>query len=76
LSDHLLRLGETLEETFVAKGGLMLHLDGSRFSGSGTIVRFGVPLAALTGQALHLTNIRARRAPQDSGPNICRRWKP
>jgi RNA 3'-terminal phosphate cyclase (ATP) len=40
----------------------MLHLDGSRFSGSGTIVRFGLPLAALTGQALHLTNIRARRA--------------
>jgi RNA 3'-terminal phosphate cyclase (ATP) len=40
---------------------VMLHLDGSRFSGSGTIVRFGVPLAALTGQVLHLTNIRARR---------------
>ena len=59
-----------------SKGGPMLHLDGSRFSGSGTIVRFGVPLAALTGQALHLTNVRARRAPQDSGPNICRRWKP
>lgn len=39
----------------------MLHLDGSSFSGSGTIVRFGVPLAALTGQALHLTNVRARR---------------
>jgi len=35
----------------------MLHLDGSRFSGSGTVVRFGVPLAALTGQALHLTNV-------------------
>jgi RNA 3'-terminal phosphate cyclase (ATP) len=54
----------------------MLHLDGSRFSGSGTIVRFGVPLAALTGQALHLTNVRARRDPQDSVPNTCRRWKP
>ena len=40
----------------------MLHLDGSNFSGSGTIVRFGVPLAALTGQALHVTNVRARRA--------------
>lgn len=39
----------------------MLHLDGSRFSGSGTIVRFGVPLAALAGQSLRLTNIRARR---------------
>lgn len=39
----------------------MLHLDGSSFSGSGTIVRFGVPLAALAGQELRLTNIRARR---------------
>src|SRR4029453_2017558 len=40
----------------------MLHLDGSHFSGSGTIVRFGVPLAALIGQALHLTHVRAKRA--------------
>jgi hypothetical protein len=40
----------------------MLHLDGSCFSGSGTIVRFGLPLAALTGQALHLANVRTRRA--------------
>jgi RNA 3'-terminal phosphate cyclase (ATP) len=39
----------------------MLHIDGSSFSGSGTIVRFGVPLAALTGQELRLTNIRAKR---------------
>jgi RNA 3'-terminal phosphate cyclase (ATP) len=39
----------------------MLHLDGSTFSGSGTIVRFGISLAALTGQALHVTNIRVRR---------------
>lgn len=39
----------------------MIHLDGSSFSGSGTIVRFGVPLAALVGQNLRLTNIRARR---------------
>jgi RNA 3'-terminal phosphate cyclase (ATP) len=46
----------------------MLHLDGSRFSGSGTIVRFGVPLAALTGQALHLTHIRARRDPPGLRP--------
>ena len=50
------------------KGGPMLHLDGSRFSGSGTIVRFGVPLAALTGQALHLTNVRARRDPPGLRP--------
>jgi RNA 3'-terminal phosphate cyclase (ATP) len=46
----------------------MLHLDGSSFSGSGTIVRFGVPLAALTGQALHLTNVRARRDPPGLRP--------
>ena len=46
----------------------MLHLDGSSFSGSGTIVRFGVSLAALTGQVLHLTNVRARRAPPGLRP--------
>jgi RNA 3'-terminal phosphate cyclase (ATP) len=46
----------------------MLHLDGSRFSGSGTIVRFGVSLAALAGQELRLTNIRARRAPPGLRP--------
>jgi RNA 3'-terminal phosphate cyclase (ATP) len=46
----------------------MLHLDGSRFSGSGTIVRFGVPLAALAGQDLRLTNIRARRDPPGLRP--------
>ena len=46
----------------------MLHLDGSRFSGSGTIVRFAVPLAALTGQDLRLINIRARRDPPGLRP--------
>jgi RNA 3'-terminal phosphate cyclase (ATP) len=46
----------------------MLHLDGSSFSGSGTIVRFGVPLAALTGQSLRLTNVRARRDPPGLRP--------
>jgi len=46
----------------------MLHLDGRSFSGSGTIVRFGVPLAALTGQDLHLTNVRARRHPSGLRP--------
>jgi hypothetical protein len=30
----------------------MLHLDGSHCAGSGTIVRFGVPFAALIGQVL------------------------
>jgi len=46
----------------------MLHLDGRSFSGSGTIVRFGVPLAALAGQDLHLTHIRARRHPPGLRP--------
>ena len=46
----------------------MLHLDGRSFSGSGTIVRFGVPLAALTGQDIHLTHIRARRDPPGLRP--------
>jgi RNA 3'-terminal phosphate cyclase (ATP) len=54
----------------------MLHLDGNRFSGSGTIVRFGVPLAALTGQALHLTNVRARRDPPGLRPQHLQAWKP
>jgi RNA 3'-terminal phosphate cyclase (ATP) len=53
----------------------MLHLDGSRFSGSGTIVRFGVSLAALAGQELRLTNIRARRAPRGCGLSTSRRCK-
>jgi RNA 3'-terminal phosphate cyclase (ATP) len=46
----------------------MLHLDGRSFSGSGTIVRFGVPLAALAGQDIHLTHIRARREPPGLRP--------
>src|SRR5262245_30275183 len=55
---------ESVEETAVA----MLHLDGRSFSGSGTIVHFGVPLAALAGQDLHLTHIRARRDPPGLRP--------
>ena len=39
----------------------MLHLDGGSYSGSGAIVRFGVALAALAGQELEMTNIRAKR---------------
>jgi RNA 3'-terminal phosphate cyclase (ATP) len=46
----------------------MLHLDGSSFSGSGTIVRFAVPLAALAGQELRLSNIRAGRDPPGLRP--------
>ena len=39
----------------------MLELDGSRYSGSGTIVRQAVAFAALTGKSIHVRNARARR---------------
>lgn len=39
----------------------MIEIDGSRYSGSGTIVRQGVAFAALTGQAVHIVNARAGR---------------
>jgi len=39
----------------------MLEIDGSEKSGSGTIVRDAVPFCLLTGQAIHLRNIRAKR---------------
>ena len=39
----------------------MTELDGSRHSGSGTLVRFGAALAALRGAPLHITHARARR---------------
>ncbi|WP_447976884.1 RNA 3'-terminal phosphate cyclase [Candidatus Nitrospira bockiana] len=39
----------------------LIHIDGSRYSGSGTIVRQSVLFAALTGQALRITNARLRR---------------
>jgi len=42
----------------------MTEIDGSRKSGSGTIVRDAVSLSALAAQDLHLTNIRAKRLPK------------
>lgn len=39
----------------------MLEIDGSRFSGSGTIVRQAVAFAALTGRDIHIINARVRR---------------
>lgn len=39
----------------------MIYIDGSQKSGSGTIVRFAVGLAALLGEELRLINIRAKR---------------
>jgi RNA 3'-terminal phosphate cyclase (ATP) len=38
-----------------------LVLDGSRHSGSGTLVRFGTALAAVTGRRLHVVNARVKR---------------
>lgn len=39
----------------------MLEIDGSRYAGSGTIVRQAVAYAALTGQPIRVRNARARR---------------
>lgn len=39
----------------------MIEIDGSRYSGSGTIVRQAVMFAALTGQPVHIINARVRR---------------
>jgi RNA 3'-terminal phosphate cyclase (ATP) len=39
----------------------ILTVDGSRYSGSGTIVRQGVAFSALTGRSIHVVNARAKR---------------
>jgi RNA 3'-terminal phosphate cyclase (ATP) len=39
----------------------MMTIDGSRYSGSGTIVRQAVAFSALTGQPIHLVNARIKR---------------
>lgn len=39
----------------------MIEIDGSMYSGSGTILRYAVALSALTGEALHITRIRSKR---------------
>jgi RNA 3'-terminal phosphate cyclase (ATP) len=39
----------------------MIELDGAEQSGSGTVVRYAVALAALLGQPLHVRNVRAKR---------------
>ena len=39
----------------------ILTIDGSRYSGSGTIVRQAVAFAALTGRPIHVINARAKR---------------
>lgn len=44
------------------RGGALVEIDGSQQSGSGTIVRFGVALAALCGRPVRVAKARARRA--------------
>ena len=39
----------------------MIEIDGSLYSGSGTLLRYAVALATLTHQPLHMTRIRAKR---------------
>lgn len=39
----------------------LLTIDGSRYSGSGTIVRQAVAVSALTGRPIHVVNARAKR---------------
>lgn len=39
----------------------MVTVDGSRYSGSGTIVRQAVAFSALTGRTIHVVNARAKR---------------
>jgi RNA 3'-terminal phosphate cyclase (ATP) len=39
----------------------MLTIDGSRYSGSGSIVRQAVAFSALTGRSIHVVNARAKR---------------
>jgi RNA 3'-terminal phosphate cyclase (ATP) len=50
----------------------MLEVDGSLYSGSGTLVRHAVMLSALTGQAVHITNCRVRR--QNPGLRAQHTW--
>jgi RNA 3'-phosphate cyclase len=39
----------------------MVDIDGSQKSGSGTILRLSIAIAAITGKSLHITNIRQNR---------------
>ncbi len=42
-------------------GHRMIEIDGSQYSGSGTIVRQAVAFSALTGQPVHIVHARTRR---------------
>jgi RNA 3'-terminal phosphate cyclase (ATP) len=39
----------------------MIEIDGSLYSGSGTLLRYAVSLATLIGRPIHMTSIRAKR---------------
>jgi RNA 3'-terminal phosphate cyclase (ATP) len=54
-------MGSAGEESSLSENSEMIRIDGNQKSGSGTIVRDAVGLAALTGQAIHIINIRALR---------------
>jgi RNA 3'-phosphate cyclase len=45
-----------------------LHVDGAHGEGGGQLVRTAVALAAITGTALHLANVRAARHPAGLAP--------
>jgi len=44
------------------KASVLFEIDGSQKSGSGTILRLSVALAAITGEPLHICNIRQSRS--------------
>jgi RNA 3'-phosphate cyclase len=46
---------------YIALVTAVFEVDGSQKSGSGTILRLSVALAAITGQPLHIYNIRSKR---------------
>lgn len=39
----------------------MIEIDGSHGEGGGALLRISAALSALTGNAIHVTNIRAKR---------------
>jgi RNA 3'-phosphate cyclase len=47
--------------TLKPRGSNMLEIDGSRKSGSGTILRLSIAFAAISNQPLHIYNIRQKR---------------
>ena len=50
----------------------MIDIDGSAYSGSGTIVRHAAAYAALAGQPVRVRNARARRQPPGLRPQHLR----